>query len=116
MTDQELKELFEAEMGAASSETRVPAAGQIWWRSAIRARGEAAHAAARPMIWLQAVVAAGAVGMVAGGATLMWPQVQQTARQLLPAMVSGATLPLVLAVGVAILAAPIVFFFAVPRD
>ena len=40
----------------------VPAAGQVWWRSAIRARAEASRAAASPMVWLQALTGAGAAG------------------------------------------------------
>ena len=36
----------------ARREVRVPAAGQVWWRAAVRARLEAVHAAARPLTWL----------------------------------------------------------------
>ena len=120
MTDQELRELFEAEARSVSHDARVPAAGQIWWRSALRARAEAAHAAARPMVWLQALTGAGAVGLALSGLTLAWPRVQDVVRQVVPA-VSGSflaalPLPLVLAVGAGIVAAPIAFYLAMPRD
>ena len=39
-----------------------PAAGQVWWRAAVRARLEAAHAAARPMTWLHGIAGACALG------------------------------------------------------
>ena len=120
MTDQEIKELFEAESRALSAESRVPAAGQIWWRSAIRARAESAHAAARPMVWLQALAGAGAVGLALGGLTTVWPRLQDMLRQFVPAasgsLLAALPLPLILAIGVAIVAAPIAFYLAVPRD
>lgn len=120
MTDQELKALFEEEARMASQDAQVPAAGQIWWRSAIRARGEAAHTAARPMIWLQALTGAGTVGMALGGLTTAWPWLQETTRQLVPSItpsfMSGLPVSLILAVGAAVVAAPIAFYLAVPRD
>ena len=120
MTDQELKALFEHEARVASQDVHVPAAGQIWWRSAIRARGESAHTAARPMVWLQALAGAGTVGMALGGLTIAWPWLQETLRQLLPsiapAFVSGLPVSVILAVGAALIAAPIAFYLTVPRD
>jgi hypothetical protein len=95
----------------------VPAAGQIWWRSAIRARAEAAHAAARPMVWLQAISGAAAAGVVAAGVTALWPQVEATVGRLMPlALAWHDSLPLILAIGAGIVAAPIAFYLAVPKD
>lgn len=120
MTDQELKELFESEAQALSQDVHVPAAGQIWWRSAIRARTESAHTAARPMVWLQALTGAGAVGLACGGLTMMWPRLQELVAQAAPALATSmlGTLPpaILLAIGAGILAAPIAYYLAVPRD
>ena len=44
-------------------EIRVPAAGQVWWRAAVRARLEAVHAAARPLTWSHGVAGACRVGV-----------------------------------------------------
>ncbi len=100
------------------SDVQVPAAGQIWWRSAIRARADAARAAARPMVWLQAVTGAGAVGAALAGLSLVWPRVEGTLRLVMPS--NGAwlqeALPLLLVVGIGLVAAPIAFYLAVPRD
>ena len=120
MTDQELKALFEEEARAASRDVHVPAAGQIWWRSAIRARAESAHTAARPMVWLHALTGAGTVGMALGGLTTAWPWLQETMRQVIPSIapsfVTAMPVSLLLAVSAALVAAPIAFYLAVPRD
>ena len=52
------------------ADTRLPAAGQVWWRAQIRARHEAAAVAARPVMVAQAVGGAAAVGLVAGVVSL----------------------------------------------
>ncbi len=54
-------------------EAHVPAAGQVWWRAAIRARLESSHTATRPMTWLHGVTAAAAVGVLLAAFTLAWP-------------------------------------------
>ncbi|HEY1303764.1 MAG TPA: hypothetical protein VGF24_09470 [Vicinamibacterales bacterium] len=53
-------------------EIRVPAAGQVWWRAAVRARLEAVHAAARPLTWSHGVAGACAVGLVVALFGLSW--------------------------------------------
>ena len=54
-------------------EVHVPAAGQVWWRSAIRARLESTHTAIRPMTWMHAVTAAITLGILLAGLTAAWP-------------------------------------------
>jgi hypothetical protein len=56
-------------------DVQVPAAGQVWWRAAIRARLEAAHAAARPLTWAHGVAGACAVGLTAGVVKMAWPTI-----------------------------------------
>jgi hypothetical protein len=99
-------------------EVPVPAAGQIWWRSAIRARADAARAAARPMVWLQALTGAAAVGIVLAGMSMLWPRVAGTLRLVLPSNGTSMqeVLPMLLLVALGLLAAPVVFYFAVPKD
>ncbi len=55
--------LLQAERDVARHDVQVPAAGQVWWRAAIRARLEGTHAAARPMTWLYGVAGACAAGL-----------------------------------------------------
>lgn len=54
-------------------EVHVPAAGQVWWRSAIRARLESTHTAMRPMTWMHAVTAAITIGILLAVLTAAWP-------------------------------------------
>lgn len=102
----------------ALTEVPVPAAGQVWWRAAIRARADAAEAAARPMVWLQALTGAAAVGIVLAGLSMMWPRLAATMRMVLPANVASMqeALPLLLIAAIGVIAAPIAFYLAVPRD
>ena len=46
---------------SAWGEARVPASGVVWWRAQVRAREEAARAAARPIAFVQGVAASCAV-------------------------------------------------------
>jgi hypothetical protein len=57
----------------ARYEVHVPAAGQVWWRAAIRARLESTQTAMRPMTWMHAVTAAITVGLLLAGLTAAWP-------------------------------------------
>jgi hypothetical protein len=54
-------------------DVQVPAAGQVWWRSAIRARMESTEAAMRPMTVMHGVAAAIAVGLLLAIGTAAWP-------------------------------------------
>ena len=54
-------------------EVHVPAAGQVWWRSAIRARLESTHTAMRPMTWMHAVTGAITIGVMLAAVTAAWP-------------------------------------------
>jgi len=100
------------------ADVQLPGAAQVWWRSAIRARAEAARAAARPMVWLQALTGAGAAGLTVAGLSMWWPRLEGTIRVILPS--NGASLqeslPLLLLVGIGVIAAPIAYYLSVPRD
>ena len=54
-------------------EVHVPAAGQVWWRSAIRARLESTQLAVRPISWLHAITGAIAIGVLLAILTVAWP-------------------------------------------
>ena len=113
----------------------VPAAGQIWWRSAVRARMEAAQAAARPVSWAQGVTAATLFGVVCAALVLTWPSLRQVVvlagtrllagldgnvlQTMLPPMVAvmQRSLPLVLGVMAVVVIAPLaVLYFALAGE
>jgi hypothetical protein len=100
-----------------AGDVQVPAAGQIWWRSAIRARADAARTAARPMVWLQALTGAGAVGIAIAGVSAAWPRLESVLRFMPFSQTSiQEALPLLLIAGLGLVAAPIAYYLAVPRD
>lgn len=96
----------------------VPAAGQVWWRAAVRARAEAAHAAARPMIWLQGLAGACVSGLGVALVSLAWPSIHSSVAGAAPLLLQPIRdqLPLAVAVGVILVAAPVAFYVAVVRD
>ena len=55
------------------ADVKVPAAGQVWWRAAVRARLESTHAATRPMTWMHGITAAIVLGVFLAALTAMWP-------------------------------------------
>lgn len=65
--------LLHEDVDRARIDVIVPAAGQIWWRAAVRARLESTHAAARPMSWMHAITAAIVLGVFLAAVTAVWP-------------------------------------------
>jgi hypothetical protein len=61
-----LATILRADRDTALGDVHLPAAGQVWWRAAIRARLEATTAAARPMTWAHGVAGACATGLTIG--------------------------------------------------
>jgi hypothetical protein len=114
------------------SNVRVPAAGQIWWRSAIRARLEGAQAAARPMTWLHGIAGACALGLAIAVIGMAWPSLRDmagwVAARTLPAdsgigdaasFLTAALLgsfPLAFLVTACIVLAPVALYFALSDD
>ena len=124
--------LLRDDRDAARHDIRVPAAGQVWWRAAIRARLEGAHAAARPLTWAQGVAAACAAGLAVGGVGLVWPAVARSitwietrAEAASPAafavadLVSAAvqrSLPFALAAAACLVLAPLALYLALSDE
>jgi hypothetical protein len=65
--------LLKDEHAAAVAQADVPSSGQVWWRAKMRARTEAAEAAARPLFVAQAVGAAAIIGALVALVTWLWP-------------------------------------------
>jgi len=59
----------------ACRHAHVPAAGQVWWRAAVRARLDTAESAARPMTWMHGLAGAGAAGLLLALVAIAWPSV-----------------------------------------
>lgn len=61
---------------AARRAVQVPSAGQVWWRAAIRARGDVARQVERPLTWVHGLAGACAAGVIATAAGVAWPSIE----------------------------------------
>jgi hypothetical protein len=111
---------------------RVPGAGQVWWRAAMRARLEAVQAAARPITWIHGLTGASAAGLTIAAAGLAWPPVRDAAgwagarmTTLDPQSVALAglvadtvlrALPVALVIAAALVLAPLALYFALSDE
>jgi hypothetical protein len=115
----------------ARYEVHVPAAGQVWWRAAIRARMESTQTAMRPMTWMHAVTAAITIGLLLAGLTAAWPLLSPLSERILAmalgfipnaevaaALASGARqMAIVGLIAVAVLvAAPLAVYYVLSGD
>jgi hypothetical protein len=117
---------------AAGREARLPAAGQVWWRAAMRTRLEATQAAARPITWIHGLTVASAAGLACAAVGVAWPSLWQTVAWIgtrvsafepdatAMAAVVGTTalrsLPFAIAIAVCLVLAPIALYFALADD
>jgi hypothetical protein len=122
---------FGNERDDALRDVRLPAAGQVWWRAAARAHREAQQAARRPMIWLQGIAGACAVGLAAALLGLAWPSMREALawiadlgpalqfyRPVMAPLVAALqpAMPLALAIVACLVLTPIVVYFALSDD
>jgi len=77
-----LATLFAEEREVVGRDAPLPAAGQVWWRSAIRGRLEDQRAAERPLVWLYAAAIAVGVSLTAAVARVLVPALARAAGQL----------------------------------
>ena len=123
--------LLQDEVDHARIDVIVPAAGQVWWRAAVRARLESTHAAARPITWMHAITGAIVLGVFLAALTAVWPMLPgaiNTIRALgsevrpSPEVTSALASGLAMSAGVAIVAAaimviaPLALYFALSDD
>jgi hypothetical protein len=105
----------------AMRDTHVPAAGQIWWRAALRAHTDSVRAARRPIVWLQGIAAACAAGLVMALFGSAWPVLRHASAAAwgvaLPiADVLRSAMPFALAVLACLVVTPIVVYFVLSDD
>ena len=118
----------EARKEIAQRHVPLPSAGQIWWRAAVRARADAARAAARPLVWGYGIAAACAIGLIVAGLSIVWPSMAPalsymgafTARMapaadMVLAMVR-AQMPIVIGVVAFLIATPIALYYALREE
>jgi len=127
----EVAVVLRADHDQARREVQVPVAGQVWWRSAVRARLESTQAATRPMAWLHGVTAAIALGTMLAIVGMAWPTIVGGAEwaraTVVPLIangeVSGAvggvlrqSAVIAVAAAACLLVAPVLLYFALSND
>lgn len=115
----------------ARRDVQVPAAGQVWWRAAVRARLERAQASTQPMTWLHGITAACTLGVTAAILVIAWPSIAGGAAwvktQLMGAapdgevaglvsMALGQSLALAVVAAACLVVAPVVLYFALSDE
>ena len=99
----------------ATQQARVPTAEIVWWRAQMRAREDAARAAARPILLTQALAVAAAIGLIislAGRFTL--PALSWTIAS--PMSVELPLRPIAIAAGCWLVLAPLALYLAFARE
>jgi hypothetical protein len=71
--------ILRAQRDDALRDVRVPAAGQVWWRAAVRAHAERAHAARRPIVWAQGIACVCAMTIAMAAISFVWPSMLDAA-------------------------------------
>ncbi len=124
--------LLSADQERARHQARVPLAGQMWWRAAVRARLEDAHAVDRPLTWVHGIAGACAVGVACAVIGMSWPSLRGMASWFtfeafgvdarmadVAALVTAAlqrSLPLAFVVAACLVLAPVALYFVLTDD
>ena len=108
-----VSQLLKSDHAAMVAEANVPSAGQVWWRAQMRARAEAAEAAARPLFVAQAVACAAVVGVLVALVTWLWPAGGWHVVSTAPSELSLTTW---VAIGAWVVIAPIALYLVFARD
>ena len=99
---------------AAWKEASVPSSGQMWWRAELRARQEAIRDASRPVTIAQGVAVVLALVVAGGAGWFAWPAAREIVSSLpapnLAALSIALPLPLIVALGALLIAAPLALF------
>lgn len=123
--------LLREDVEHARIEAHVPAAGQVWWRAAVRARLESTHAATKPMTWMHGITAAVVLGAFLAGLTALWPRLSAVlgkAVSVMPELLPGTEVTTAIADGLRLsvlagvvaalfmIVAPLAIYFALSDD
>jgi hypothetical protein len=93
--------------------SNVPSSGQVWWRAEMRARQEAIREASRPIAIAQGVAALLALGLTATAGWFAWPSIYGRVSSFVmqaPTLGSRLALPLMVALAVLLVIAPLAVY------
>jgi hypothetical protein len=105
---------IEADHDAAWKEATVPSSGQMWWRAEMRARQDAVKEASRPVTIAQGVAVLLLLAVAVTTGWFAWPSVREffttASSGQTPGIASTMFVPLVVAMGALLVAAPIALY------
>jgi len=105
---------------AAWQEASLPSSGQVWWRAEMRARQQAIRNASRPISVAYGVAAMAALVVLAVAAWFAWPVAHDFVSSIVATpkttLESPLTLPLLVAVGAFLIAAPVALYLVLSDE
>jgi hypothetical protein len=105
---------------AAWQEASLPSSGQVWWRAEMRARQQAIRDASRPISVAYGVAATAALAVLAVAAWFAWPVAHGFVSSIVATpkttLESPLTLPLLVAVGAFLIAAPVALYLVLSDE
>ena len=127
----EVARALHADRASLCRAAQPPAAGMVWWRATIRARADAARTATQPISVLQGVAGACIVGVATAVVGVAWQSIHWVDRlgdiavrladrradiAAASALAAGHGLPILLAIAVGLVLAPLALYFTLADD
>jgi hypothetical protein len=103
----------------AWQQANIPSPGRVWWRAEMRARQEAIREASRPIAIAQGVAALLGVGLIAVAGWFAWPSLNDHVASFVtqpPALGSPLALPLMVALAVLLVIAPLAVYLVLSDE
>jgi hypothetical protein len=109
-----IERMLREEFEQTAQHARIPTPEIVWWRAQMRAREDATRAAARPIVFTQALAVAAVVGLLISLAGRLTLPAFSWASATLPA--DFPLLPIALAAACWLVLAPLAVYFAFARE
>jgi hypothetical protein len=103
----------------AWQQANIPSSGQVWWRAEMHARQEAIREASRPIAIAQGVAALLALGLAATASWFAWPSIHGRVSSFISqtaTLGSPLTLPLMVALAVLLVIAPLAVYLVLSDE
>jgi hypothetical protein len=100
-------------------QANIPSSGQVWWRAEMHARQEAIREASRPIAIAQGVAALLALGLTATAGWFAWPSIYGRVSSFItqtPTLGSPLALPLMVALAVLLVVAPLAVYLVLSDE